>query len=283
MTYTINQNEPSEEFLRARHIAGCTIQAQFKAHGGKLPPARDFKWIKADLTWPAFDHLTFGYGNQVFSVLVDLKDGSQCSLSTRETKRWQDACLENNLVPCLFPVDVHTLKPISPGWNLYHLGDFYPVNPFECIDDAQVEMSAWEIRNFCLQIVRQHIADQMGAKVLSFCDVLGIDPQIWFEDKSGARSWVVVRHYPVITGQEKTEWVRFERSNPQLASYDGFLAAVSLASSEPILLDKSGRIIPPSERFSGNEPLYRGDGFYIKFDGLQRIHASLYISEKFIK
>jgi len=42
----------------------------------------------------------------------------------------------------------------------------------------------------------------------------------------------------------------------------------------PELHDEEGNIIPLSERFSGAAPLFRGDGFYIKFEGLQRIYAS---------
>jgi hypothetical protein len=273
MSYRIDANEPSEQFLRARENASGLLQEQFSKFAGNLPPQKDFKWIKAELTWPSFDHLTFAYGNQVFSVLIDLMDSDHSSLQPGEVARCMNACTENNLIPCVFPVDSRTLVPLSSGWNLYHLADKHEIDPYGMTDDSRIEMSEWEIRNFCIQIVRGHLNEKMGAQELSFCDVLGIDPQIWFQDEEGSRSWVVVRHYPAITGEEKSKWVEFERSNPQLAAYDGFLAAVSLASSETILLDKSGRIIPPSERFSGNGPLYRGDGFYIKFDGLQRIHV----------
>ncbi len=53
-----------------------------------------------------------------------------------------------------------------------------------------------------------------------------------------------------------------------------YFAAVALASCAPVLRDLDGRVIPLSERFTGNAPLYRGDGFSIKYDGLKRIHVS---------
>ena len=134
-------------------------------------------------------------------------------------------------------------------------------------------MSEWENRNYCIQIVRDHIQETLSSKVLGFCDLMEIDPQIWFEDESGRRNWVIVRHYPSISGSEKNEWIGFEKTNPQLSEYDGHLAALSLVSGEAVTYDAQGNIIPPSKRFTGEtqSPLYRGDRTYIKFDGLQRI------------
>lgn len=274
MSYQIDPQEPSEAFLQARHVAGCRLQEQFTKHGGNLPPQRDFKWVKTEMTWPSFEHLTFAYGNQVFSVLVELVDGPGSLSQPNEVQRCLDASSEHRLVPCIFPVDARTLRPRSVGWNLLHLVDRQPVEPAAWTSETRVEMSEWEIRNFCIQVVRGHIEDKMGATIQSFCDVIGIDPQIWFEDASGALNWVIVRHYPIIKGDETNEWIPFVQTNPRLTEYDGFLAAVSLASAEPFIYDSAGEIVPLSERFSGKAPLYRGDGFYIKFDGLQRIHVS---------
>jgi hypothetical protein len=60
---------------------------------------------------------------------------------------------------------------------------------------------------------------------------------------------------------------------PQLIPYNGFFAAVSVASSEPITLDLDGKLVPLSKRFDGSSPVYRGDGFYINFKGLEMIHV----------
>jgi hypothetical protein len=274
MSYQIDSNEPSELILRARNAAGCALQEQFSKHGGKIPEQRDFKWIKAELTWPSFDHLTFAYGNQVFLVLVELVDGSRSLLAPEESDRCLNACYENNLVPCAFPVDARMLQPTSAGWNLVHLADRRSLDPVALAGDHRIEMSEWEVRNFCIQVVRGHIEEKMGSKVLSCCDVIGIDPQIWFVDQAGNRSWVIVRHFPTIKGNENDEWIGFEKTNPSLKQFDGYLAALSLASSEPVVYDRDGNLVPLSERFSGNAPLYRGDGFYIKLDGLQRIFVS---------
>ena len=71
MSYQIDPSNPSQEFHRARNAAGVRLQEMFKKFGDRVEPQHDYRWIKSDLTWPSFDHLTFAYRNQVFSVLVD--------------------------------------------------------------------------------------------------------------------------------------------------------------------------------------------------------------------
>jgi hypothetical protein len=274
MSYEIDRTEPSPQFLNARNVAGCALQEQFKRLGGKVETPKDFRWVKAELTWPSFDHLTFAYGNRVFSVLVDAVDGGRSGISRQAMDRFLDATRQNNLVPCVFPVKLETMKPVSAGWNLFDAVGQTPVEPESFDMSKQIVMSEWELRNFAIQIVRDSITEDGVSEILSFTDVLGVDPQIWFQDGQGNRAWVIVRHCRQITGNEWEEHAGFEKSNPQLRPYDGYFAAVSLASSAPFLYDLEGKLIPLSQRFTGDAPLYRGDSFHIKFEGLKRIHVS---------
>jgi hypothetical protein len=270
--YEIDRPEHPEIFLKARRIAGSQLQGEFNKNKGRVSESRDYKWIKAELTYPSFDHLTFGYKNQVFSVLVDLCEDEHSTLTERERDRFLKATSENNLVPCRFRVMLPMLRPTSEGWNLTHFTTGARIIPNEIANEINIPMSEWELRNFAVQVVRNHIEQERKGNILSFCDVLRIDPQIWFEDVNGNRCWVVVRNLK--NENEVSHWIGLEKSNPQLKPYDGFFAGVSLASSTPILCDTDGNLIPLSERFSGKAPLYRGDQFYVKFDGLQRIHVS---------
>jgi hypothetical protein len=273
-SYQIDSSNPSPQFFEARNVAGATLEQQFNLLPKSDSPSRDVKWLKADLTWPSFDHLTFAYRDAVFSVLVDIVEGSESSLEPKATKRCLDAAAAHNLIPCVFRVDRRTMQPSSGGWNLFDLRDGTAVDPAQASDNGTVPMSDWEIQSFSVQVVRGHITEQLGGKEHSFCDVPGIDPQIWFQDSKGNNGWVAVRHFPVITGEEKNDWLSFASTNPKLREFDGYLAAVSIASSAPVLRDEQGKIIPPSERFTGKAPLYRGDPFYVKFEGLQRIHVA---------
>ncbi len=273
-SYPIDTAEPSPRFLHARQVAGVTLQDQFQKESGKAKPGKDYRWIKAELTWPSFDDLTFAFGNQVFSVLVDLVEGGRSTLPQAARERCIKACRENRLVPCVFAVDAQTMQPVSGGWNLKHLVEMRDLIPADCVTQERIPMSAWERRNFAIQIVRDHLKKKSGTTEMSFCDVLDIDPQIWFEEPGQERSWVIVRDYPVITGSESKEFIGIEQIHSQLRPFDGYFAAVSFASSEPFLYDLSGALIPLSKRFDGSAPLYRGDGCHIKFDGLERIHVS---------
>ena len=274
MSYEIDRRETSPQFLEARHVAGVTLQEQFKRLGGKLDSPHDFRWVKTELTWPSFDNLTFAYGNRVFSVLVDAMEGGRSGISQQAMDRFLAATQANQLVPCVFPVKTETMKPTSPGWNLFDAVELIPLDPQSFDMTAKNVMSEWELRNFAIQIVRDSITKDGTSEVLSFTDVLGVDPQLWFQEQSGNRGWVIVRHCPQITGEEWRQYTELVQSNPQLMPFDGYFAAVSLASSEPVLHDLEGKIIPLSQRFTGTAPLYRGDGFHIKFEGLKRIHVS---------
>ena len=273
-SYQIDSSNPPPEFFEARNVAGATLEQQFNLLSKSGSPSRDVKWLKADLTWPSFDHLTFAYRDAVFSVLVDIVENNSSSLEPKATKRCLDAAVTHNLIPCVFQVDRRTMQPSSGGWNLFDLRDGTPVDPAQTPDTGTVPMSAWELQSFSVQVVRGHVTGQLGGKEHSFCDVLGIDPQIWFEDSKGNNGWVVVRNFPVLTGEEKSDWLGFAGTNPKLQKFDGYFAAVSIASSAPVLRNEQGNLIPLSERFAGQAPLYRGDSFCVKFEGLQRIHVA---------
>ncbi len=274
MSHEIDRAEPSPQFLQARHVAGVTLQEQFNRLGGKVDSPHDFRWVKTELTWPSFDHLTFAYGNRVFSVLVDAVAAGRSGITRQAMDRFLEATCENNLVACIFPVKTETMRPSSIGWNLFDAVKLTPLDPEAFDMTGQILMSDWELRNFAIQIVRDSITRDGSSEILSFTDVLGVDPQVWFQDADGNRAWVIVRHCPQIKGDEWQAYTGMVKENPQLRPYDGFFAAVSLASSAAFLYDNDGNHIPLSERFTGKAPLYRGDGFHIKFDGLKRIHVS---------
>jgi hypothetical protein len=274
-TYKIDPpQEPSPAFLNARKIAVRTLQEQFGLHPGGHDRATGFTWIKVEVTWPSFDHLTFGYRNKVFSILVDLVAAGQSSLSQREISRCTDAARESDLVPCVFSIDAASMRPVAEGWNLRSLLDGRPVDPVQLADGRPTLMSEWELRNFAIQVVRNHIQSAGTGRVGQHCDVVGIDPQVWFEDASGRTCWIIVRHCRRYEDHPKEEFAGFAASNAQLQACDGYLARVSAASGAAVLHDLDGNITPLSRRFDGSAPLYRGDGFYVRFEGLERIHVA---------
>jgi hypothetical protein len=274
-TYDIDPPaEPTQEFLNAWSLAGRAMEAQFRQWRGRAEPPMDFKWIQAELLWPAFSHLIFAYRNKVFAVLVDVVRGGNSSLSAREIDRCVGAAREHDLQPCAFRVDASTMLPAASGWNLTSLLDGRSIDPLSFSDGTPALMSEWELQNFANQVVRGHIAQSLKGRIVSCCNVLGIDPQIWFEGPSGRRSWVVVRHVRRPSETDKTSFLGFERKNARLLPFDGYFASVSAASAAAVLRDPAGDVIPLSKRHDGSAPLYRGDGFHVRFQGLERIHVA---------
>lgn len=273
--YLVDRPEPSKLFLEARSIAGNQIQNEFNKFNQQVANSSydGFKWIKAEFTSPSFDHLTFAYKNAIFSVLIVISDNTGDSYTKKQEKRFLDACNDNQLIPCLFRIKLtqkkkiaifkkqdneeYSLSPFKAEWNLVNALTNEDILPHKVTTETPVEMSKWELNNFAIQIVRDQLSKE-GNTILSFCDVLEINPQIWFKDKQENICWVVVKHIVNDEDLDYRKWVGLEKSNQQLHPYDGFFASVQFK--------------PQKENTDGK--LYRGDGMYVNYKGIERIYVS---------
>ena len=123
--------------------------------------------------------------------------------------------------------------------------------------ELSTKMSQWELSNFAIQIVRNQLQKE-GMTILYFCDVLEINPQIWFKDEKNNTGWNIVKHILNEDDLDYKKWVGLENQSPQLKPYDGFFASVQFKS-------KKGN--------SGNH-LNRGDEMYVNYKGIERIYVS---------
>jgi hypothetical protein len=277
--YEIDRPVPSELFLKARQIAGCQLQEQFRKLNTGIPDVsyNSFKWIKSELTYPSFDPITFAYKNAVFSVIIELIDEDQTSMTKNQIERLVKATEKNNIIPCVFRLKMkrkqrksfHRLInteysprsqdlemiPIKNEWNLCHIRTGIEVIPENIGNEVEIKMSDWELQNFAIQIARNGL-EKEGISVLSFCDLLEVNPQIWFRDKQGNICWSIVKHITEKPEEKFQEWVGFENANPKLKDFDGFFATVQFNST----------------RHNG---LIRGDCMNFKYSGLKRIYVKL--------
>jgi hypothetical protein len=281
--YLIDRPEPSEIFLRARHIAGSQLQDQFNANNQKSVNSsyEGFKWIKAELTYPSFDNLTFAYKNSVFSVVIELIDDKGSSFTKQQKDRLLKACDENNLISCTFRLYFkekadnflrrlmgnkaqldYELTPLKQGWNLYDARTSQEIAPLNLASNEKTLMSKWELSNFAIQIVRNDL-EKEGNHILSFCDLPEVNPQIWFKNKKGETGWVIVKHTRNENEKDYKEWVGLDDRSPQLKPYDGYFASVQLIPS----VGWNGVSEFPTD-------LCRGDGMYVNYKGLERIYVS---------
>ena len=276
--YLIDRPEPSEIFLRARNMAGVQLQEQFSSNNQNSVNSsyEGFKWIKAELTYPSFDNLTFAFKNSIFSVVIELIDEKGSSLTKQQKDRLLKACIENNLIPCTFKFKFrekndnflgrlmgnkdqldYELSAIEQGWNLYDARTNQKINPLNLASDKKTKMSKWELSNFAIQIVRNDI-EKEGNQILSFCDLPEVNPQIWFKNKKGETGWVIVKHIESESDLDYKEWVGLENRSPQLKPYDGFFASVQFYSLDT----------------NSTKDLNRGDAMNVNYKGLERIYVS---------
>lgn len=281
--YLIDRPEPSEIFLKARHIAGSQLQDQFNANNQKNVDSshEGFKWIKTELTYPSFDNLTFAYKNSIFSVVIELIDDKNSSFTKHQKDRLIKSSEENNLIPCTFRLKFrekannflgrlmgnkdqldYELIPLEQGWNLYDAITNKKIIPLKIASNDKTRMSNWELSNFAIQIVRNDL-EKEGNKILSFCDLPEVNPQIWFKNIKGETGWVVVKHIKTENEKNYKEWVGLEKRSPQLKPYDGYFASVQIIPS----FGWNGVSEFPTD-------LCRGEGMYVNYKGLERIYVS---------
>lgn len=281
----IDRANTSEMLVRARNIAGEYLERRFhKLNENKTEQYDQFIWVKPEFTSPSFEHITFGYKNAVFPVLVDILIDGRSTLPEKKRCLLCDESLKHNLTPCLFEVvrrqlkpsddglfngiagqSAYNLQPASDGWNLKHARTGELLDPTDFGSDMDTPMSKWELRNFAIGVVRKHGLKDAGFVMDSFCDIPEIDPQMWFHDREGKRSWAIVRYQSSYNESAADEFRDFVKENPHLAPYDGYFAAVSAAMADAVIRDQNGEVISLSRRFDGSMPLYRGHKMYINF------------------
>ena len=253
----IERPDPSKEFLQYRHQAMVRLNDKFKKlYGLAHDEQADFRWIKTDLTSPDFEDFAFAYRQQIFSVIVEQanveKDGKFAFGNPGRVAMLRQICYENNLIPCIYPIIKKDGANVFLGiWNLVHAETREFVDPTSLSSDEPVEVSGWEFRNWAIQIVINYIKEQ-GFQLLSYCDMPGIDPQIWFKNAEGNNCWIEV--LPITPGNKPT--FSLEGFPSSVLKYDGYVAEVSFAASENDRVSK----------------IFRAKGADVEFEGIKKIH-----------
>lgn len=259
-----------QEFLpTAVQIAGQVIQESINERGFKFP---DFTWIKTDLmAYPSFHHISFRYGAQVYVILIAIhgfqtpvgQDDDRIIVSKRDYDNLISESEKHNLVPCIIPIAARPQLPMIRNIHLINAVSEEPIILGEpCYG---VAMSEWEIYNMGISQVVDYLRKQ-GYKIHKYCDVVGIDPQIWFE-KDGKTSYVIVRSIPI--GLRNKDFVIHKELLLKISDYDGYFADLQFAN----------------EHNNGDfedKILWRGDGYWGNFTGLQEIEKAI-ANNPFIK
>ena len=267
----------NENLTSAMQIAGKAIRDFVTAKEIDYP---SFAWLQTSPVHPSFQHLCFRHQSDVYSILVaihgfqssDGKDDNGIVLCQQDYDNLLTEAEKNNLIPCIAPVALGARLPMIGGPNLVNAISGVPIKLSEGIKQNQVPMSAWEISNMGVQTVINHLREK-NCKINSYCDLVRIEPQIWFEE-NGKTCYVIVRSIPI--GKQSERFRINKRLIERFADYEGYFADVQFASSSPILKDENGEIVPLSKRDThGDVWMWRGDGFYCNFTGLQTVEDAL--------
>lgn len=253
-----------EQFLpQATRIAGLSINELAQKKG---LDRSQFAWLQTYPNYPSFQHLCFRTSSQVFSVLIAMhgfssngKDDNSIVVYKRDYDRLIMEADKNHLVPCICPICGIPRIPMLGSYHLLHAisGTLIDIDKEYDYNDGQ--MSPWEINNFGISTVVNFLHNQ-GCNIISYCDVVGIEPQIFFE-KDGKKAFVLVRSIP--TGLRERPFEINKRLLDKFSDYKGYFADVQFAR-----VHNNGDF--------NDKYLPREDSFYSNFRGLQELSSAIH-------
>jgi hypothetical protein len=210
-------------------------------------------WLRADLSSPFLEHLSFRLGNQLFFVRLEDADNKLEMPSSHEgLLSIAKGC---NGHACILPMHMRQGKweaNAHAGWGLIDAITRQKINPFDLVDNKLIPMTDWELHDMAVQIVRKDL-EKDGFKILSWHGNPHVDPSLWFQKQIGQPEWVIIRHalYPAKQAT-KPKNIHEIAKNCAAMSKIGYFASVGIANSD-----------------DSTKPPYRGHAMNIRYKGLE--------------
>ena len=249
--YEIENGEMHPNFPTCWRAAGIHLQNQVQ---GKL------SWLKANHDGPSLEHLSFRLGNQLFFIPIEDDDGEVSGPGgVKGLLTIAHGCAG---VPCIMPMRLRNAQweTTAPGWGLVHAETGTAVDPVALITEEKIEMTAWELQDFAVQVIRDHLRKQ-GKQVTSTQSNPSVDPSIWLAGEFGPE-YVIVRsaRHPASPPVLPQNLETIVESCSKL-SRRGYFASVVVANSDDPFLPNVVSALP----------LWRGHALVVRFDGLKAI------------
>lgn len=183
--HEIHMSEVNQEFSKCWQAAALHLNKKFD---GSM-----HVWLKSNLTPPFLEHLSFRLGNQLFFIRIEDVDGRLDTPGSIDGLN--NIAQECKGHACLLPMRrvIKGWKPVENNWGLLDARTLKPINPSEKITEEKIEMTDWELQDFCVQVVREHLKKD-GYELMSWQSNPAVDPSIWFVGNNGPE-WVIVRAY----------------------------------------------------------------------------------------
>jgi len=252
--HNIEMVEVTPEFMECWQAAGRYLQFQAKEV--------QLNWLKAELVPPFLEHLSFRIGNQLF--FVGLEDIEGRVHGPGNTEGYKIIAKECNGHACLMLMQrgSNNWLPVNSGWGLIDPVSKSLIDPADLVSDKKIEMTDWELQDFAVQVVRNHVEDKMGYQVMSSQGNPSVDPSMWFVGEHGPE-WIVIRacRYPLLNAEIPKNLSDIAENCSRLGR-KGHFASVGFANVDDAF-DPSGSV-PPL-------PLWRGHGVHVRFEGLELV------------
>lgn len=249
--YDIYMEDPTQDYIDIWAAAGKHLAAVSQGA---------ISWIKSDPRPPFLEHLSFRLGNQIFFLRIEDVDDA---IHVPGNPEGLFTIAEGyRATACILPMKKIGAEwwPAIPDWGLIDAHSRKPFNPVDLISDEKIEMTAWELQDFAVQVVRNYLTDQ-GFDIMSFNGAPQAHPSIWFV-REKQPEWVEVSYalYPEMK-MECPPIIDELLATPNLKECPGSIAKVFIVSSAE-MTNESGTPIPP----------YRGHGLSIRFEGLEALN-----------
>ena len=261
--FLIDQEDPPEHFAEAWYAARNHIERLLNLNTAPTSASEgnpEGGWLRSNLNKPLSDHLSFRLGNQIFMVYVDpyIEGQSTYPCSGNRRHLFLETIDAANAFGCILRMDRsgEAFAPFFPDLGMIDISTNKPIDPLEKVTNELIEMTDWELLDFGIQIVRNHLT-QEGKRITEWQSNLGVDPNIWFEDSDGWH-WIVVRtaRYPELHAPIPPN-IAALKELLSAKSDSGFFASVAIAGSGRKLFRKKKRF------------LYRGRGLRVRADDLR--------------
>lgn len=234
----------ADDFFRCWQAAGMHLQNQVQD--------AVIYWLRAHLSPPFLEHLSFRLGNQLFFIrLEDVDQRLEMPGSHEGLLSIAKGC---NGYACILPMRKSGSEwktNTSEGWGLIDAITRKEINPFNLVDDKPLQMTDWELHDMAVQIVRQNL-EKDGFKITSWQGIPHVDPSLWIQGANGPE-WVVVREalYPAKKAMLPANMDEIAKNCLPMSKV-GHFASVAIANHD-----------------DNNLLLYRGHAMYIRYEGLQ--------------
>ena len=213
--------------------------------------SHDFGWLQYGPVRPAFQDLCFTYLSNTYSILVALhgfssadgKDDDRIVVFQQDYDNLLRESKKNNLTPCILPVAVRPGIPMLGGTHLINAITGDPIVIDRIRPSDRIPLSEWELNNLGVSFAINCL-NKEGYQVKSYCDVVGLDPQIIFE-KNGRTSYAIVRTVPA--GRMDDKFVVNRNMLQRLKNLDGYF--IDLHAFEVPYIKENGESNIPMNDF----------------------------------